>query len=325
MSTPGPSPFTFGIYASSQVGAFTGKPDDTDAMLVAIEELQGPRPFIVREYIHFRGDVEAPIPSLAFPDTVYARPDILLDLVLCYLPPEENIEGWLAFVRNAIDRYGHLVRFLQVTLEPNFNHPGIDGSSPGIRDALIHGMGEARRYLDDGHYGEVEIGFSVAEPQEWAGGDGDFWPDVAKRGGQTFINALDYVGLGLYPDAFSPVAPPGAPGDLASLTTHALDTLRNDSMAAAGIPATVPIHIAESGSPTGLDRSQAAQASSLQTIVESVLDHRSRFNISAFELFGLRDTDSENPDPFHQFGIMTDTYTPKQAFETYRNLITTSS
>ena len=36
---------------------------------------------------------------------------------------------------------------------------------------------------------------------------------------------------------------------------------------------------------------------------------------------GLRDADSNNPNLFYQFGLMRDDYTPKPAFETYRQLI----
>jgi hypothetical protein len=44
-------------------------------------------------------------------------------------------------------------------------------------------------------------------------------------------------------------------------------------------------------------------------------------NITHYELFGLRDADSAKDDPFHQFGIMRDDYTPKPAFSTFQRLI----
>ena len=261
------------------------------------------------------------LPPLAFPDTIYSQKHLLLDLVVCYQPQEKDIDGWLTFIRNVIDRYGHLVHFLQITLEPNFNFPGIDGSSPGVREALTQGIVVARQHLNERGHRQVQTGFSVSEPQEFAGGDGNFWSDIASLGGPAFVESIDYIGLGLYPDAFSPVAPIGQPGDVGSLTQHALDTLRTTSLAAAGIPPSVPIHIAENGTPTGPDRTETVQADSLEHMIQTILHHRDHFNVTVYELFGLRDAESSNPDPFHQLGIMTDTYVPKDAYRTFRRLI----
>jgi len=48
---------------------------------------------------------------------------------------------------------------------------------------------------------------------------------------------------------------------------------------------------------------------------------RGKLNITTYELFCLRDADTANPDPNHQFGILRDDYSPKPAFETYRKLV----
>ncbi|QHT68195.1 hypothetical protein GXP67_16875 [Rhodocytophaga rosea] len=54
----------------------------------------------------------------------------------------------------------------------------------------------------------------------------------------------------------------------------------------------------------------------LEIIIRSVYNEREKFNITAYELFDLRDADSQNPNIFYQFGIMRDDYSPKTAFYT---------
>lgn len=316
--TPG---LLFGIYAAQQVGRASGTPDDPQAIRAALEDLRAGQTLIVREYIHFRGEQgDHDFSGLTLPDAFYAQPHIRLDLVLCYQPQQEDVEGWLDFIERALDRYRPLIHFLQVTVEPNFNHPGIDGSSPGVRLALVRGLLHARQQLKSRGLDEVKLGFSVAEPQEWAGGDGDFWPALAQLGGPEFLAALDYLGLACYPDAFSPVAPQGQPGDVASLVEHALRTLREHSMPAAGMSAELPIHIVETGSPTDT-RDEAGQLATLRAIVGEVQRLRERFGVTVLEWFSLRDADSAGPTPFHHFGLMYDDYRPKAAFFGLQGLI----
>ena len=59
----------------------------------------------------------------------------------------------------------------------------------------------------------------------------------------------------------------------------------------------------------------------IEAIVRAVHAQCTAFNVTHYELFALRDGNSANPDLFHQFGILRDDYTPKPAFETYRQLI----
>ncbi|MGC4192294.1 MAG: hypothetical protein QM589_14170 [Thermomicrobiales bacterium] len=328
MTLPATPPFTFGIYAASQVGTWSGPPDNQQAINQLVSTLQGTAPFIVREYLHFRGasrSHDGSLPPLTMPDAWYIANNRQLDLVLSYLPPETDIAGWLAFIERAIERYGPITRYLQVTLEPNFPIRNIDGSSPGVLDALRLGIPTARNLLDARSLRNVDIGFSVAEPAEWLGGDDAFWAAVADFPQDSFTALLDYVGLGLYPDAFSPVAPDGQPGDVRSLTGHALEHLRTVSFARAGIPASVPIRIVESGSPSSGDRTEDHQARSIEAIVETVLSRRDDLNVRSFVLFGLRDADSSADSPFARFGITDDRYRPKLAFPWYRARIAQAS
>ncbi len=135
------------------------------------------------------------------------------------------------------------------------------------------------------------------------------------------MEALDYVGLDFFPDVFRPVAPDGQPGDLRQMVVVVLRALRESWMPAAGIPASVPIHIAENGWPTSPDRSYDRQAAALKTIIRTIHDYRGNYRVTRYQLFDLRDADSSNPDIFYQFGILRDDYTPKPVFEVYRRLI----
>jgi hypothetical protein len=56
-------------------------------------------------------------------------------------------------------------------------------------------------------------------------------------------------------------------------------------------------------------------------MVRTIHAVREKLNITHYQLFALRDADTANPDPYRQFGIMRDDYSPKPAFETYGRLI----
>ncbi|ROO84396.1 hypothetical protein EDD29_1919 [Actinocorallia herbida] len=322
----------FGIYPGGRAGTVCARPQDPAAIGPLVEDLAGDRPFAVREYVHFFG--AGPVPEaaralgaehdlvrLTMPDAWYREGGRELDLVVSYLPPAADVAGWLAFLDAVIDRYGHLARCLQVTLEPNFPIPHIDGSSPGVLEALTRGVPHARAALDRGGLHDVRVGFSVAEPAEWLGGDDAFWAHLAGLPARAFADHVDYVGLGLYPDAFSPVAPRGEPGDVASLTEHALRHLRGHSLARAGIPDTTPIHVAENGSPSGAPRTEQAQHDALADMLAAVLALAGPLNITRYELFSLRDADSSSDQPTGTLGLVTDTYRPKPAYDLYRTTV----
>ncbi|MFD8499228.1 hypothetical protein [Amycolatopsis sp. NPDC059657] len=311
----------FGIYPGGRAGTVCSHPPDPAKIGELIDDLAGDHPFIIREYVHFFGDAPSPevvvslgaeheLDHLTMPDDWYVAGGRELDLVVSYLPQTADIPGWLAFLDAVIDRYGHLTRYLQVTLEPNFPIPFIDGSSPGVREALALGIPHARATLNRRGLHDVRVGFSVAEPPEWLGGDSDFWQYLA--GLRDFAAHVDYVGLALYPDAFSPV-PPEA---VAPMTTHALRHLREHSLPLANISPETPIHIVENGTP-----GEEAQSRSLTAMLGAILDSRESLNITHYELFSLRDADSTSPEPLGSLGLVTDTYRRKPAFDVYRNFV----
>ena len=100
-----------------------------------------------------------------------------------------------------------------------------------------------------------------------------------------------------------------------------LRAMRESWLPASGIPASVPIPVAENGWPTSPDRSDERQAAALESIIRTIHDYRGNYYVTHYQLFDLRDADSSNPDIFYQFGILRDDYTPKPAFQVYRRLI----
>lgn len=326
------SGLNFGIYAAGRAGRFISYADDPSQIDRLVGLLSGGRPFVVREYIHYLGrrpDADRvdtigaahELDGLTMPDSWYASEGRQLDLVLSYLPTDVDIDGWLTFIDRVIERYGSLVRYLQITLEPNFPIPWIDGSSPGVVAALTEGLPHARMALDRGAHHDVELGFSLAEPAEWLGGDDAFWAELARRVSDRFLDDLGYVGLALYPDAFWDLPPAGSPNDAGWLSRNAVRLLREKRLPQVGIAPSVPIHIAESGSPTRPGRSPQAQAESIEAIVRAVASTVDDCNVSHYELFALRDANSSATEPVTRFGLTTDRYQDKPAFEAYRRLI----
>lgn len=152
-----------------------------------------------------------------------------------------------------------------------------------------------------------------------------FWENLAKAGGSTFMDSIDFVGHNFYVDVFDE-----QPLDIKEIPSFVEGTLRNlreKNFIEAGIPASVPIRVTENGWPTGknpvanIERSYEQQASVLETVIRAVYDLSQELNITHYELFGLRDADSSKDDLFHQFGIMRDDYSPKPAYYTFKKLI----
>ena len=305
----------FGLYVGSRAGATCAGPADPLRIGPLVDELSGGRPFVIREYVHWCGgntaleqeiDASGDLDHLTMPDDWYVAGGRELDLVLSYLPPVADLDGWLAFIDRALDRYGHLARYVQVTLEANFPIPRIDGSSPGVIAALAQGLPYARTRVRDG----VQVGFSLAEPAEWLGGDNQFWRDLSSLPASAFAAHVDYVGLGLYPDGFSPHP------DVHAATRHAVNHLRV-RLAKARFPPDLPIHIAEAGSPSGAHRTPAGQVSSLTALISG----SATAGAAQFELFALSDADSASGSPLGTFGLCTGDYVRKPAYETYRSRI----
>lgn len=310
---------TFGIYHGGVVESHhelaTGKPDCPDLVNRSLDQLQSGKHFVVRTYLRFDGsEADADLkgmPSIA--DLArYTWNGRKLDLVLSNWDRTGNMARWADFIEHVIERYGEFVQNLQICEEPNlFEYPG-DGRFGHSVEAVLSGVKTARCSLRKRGL-TAAVGFNSVSAA--ALGDA-FWKRFSQRVDPAFFDLLDYVGFNLYVDVAEPLI-----GDVEDAVADTLTHFRTVTLAEAGIPAIIPIHISESGWPTGPNRFYTRQADVLELNVRKVYELRHRLNITQFELFALRDADTANPEPCRQFGILRDDYTPKPAFETYRRLI----
>jgi hypothetical protein len=303
-------PLTFGIYPGGYAGGGStdGKPDDPAKIRAAIATLQGHQSqFLIRDYIDC---------ATSFPDPEFADlgPGRRLDLVLTY--NGENPADWAACVRQKVLLYGPFAATISVTLEANIQQT----PDPGTISALVNGVIAAKklattlgyRWLGVG-FDEVAFGYFPATA---------FWQALASTGGPEFARSVDYVGIDTYPDVPFPGVPTG-PIDLAAFIGTALDTVRNQEMPIAGLGASVPIRVSENGWATSATRTPEQQQQALTTEIDAINADRAQYNVLSYELFALRDDVTGSANIFDQFGIMTDDYTPKPMFSTYRDLVST--
>ena len=305
------APLIFGIYpggpaAEEETWTTEGPPNDPRRIDEALSLLQpAGRPFVVRCYIPYLGrgrTTYAPADPLR-----YVRDGRLLDLVLCYRVPDRNLADWTGFIRKTVREYGPHLSMLQITEEPNATGPGGDGKTPGVREAIVPGILAAKEEIARLGY-QTQVGFSATIS---LGPGDDFWAALKAASTPDFLAALDYVALDFFPDVFRPLPPDGQPGDLSQAVPWVLRRFRENNLAAAGIPPSVPMHIGENGWPTTPARSYERQAAVLETVVRTVHEHRGSLNITHYEHFSLRDAETANPALGYQFGLLRDDYTPE--------------
>jgi hypothetical protein len=314
--------FTFGIYPGGAVGGDLGvvepvHADDPALINRALDELQGSLPdFLVRAYLNFRSTAasgERLTP--AEPERLLGAGARRLELVLGFRDPAGDVEGWLAFIREAIDTYGDRIALLQICEEPTVDAPYLDGSTPHVLSALVRGVVAARDHARDLGLTDLVVGFN-ATPD--LGPDLSFWHDLAATAAKEapdFHDALGYVGFDFFPDVFRPIPGP----DLARAVELVLTDFRERVLPTAGIGADVPIRIAENGWSTGGGRSEQRQAEVVETVLATVLRLRERLSITGYSHFCLRDADSAATGSlYYGFGLLHTDYTPKPAFAVYR-------
>ncbi|WP_274649046.1 hypothetical protein [Paenibacillus humicola] len=316
------TPFTFGIYplspAGSPTGLALGPEDDYGKIRAALQELRGNKTLHPRMYVVDMG-TEMEARTLAAAER-YAANGLLGNWAIGNLHPSElDMDGWLRFVRTIVGRYGSRLASLQITNEPNLSF--MEGSKPNIALALVEGVKTAKQEaLKLGLRLPVGFGSVPDGPAAVPG----FWESLARTGGKPFAEAVDFVGHNFYPDVFEAAL---EPSEIPASVERTLRELREKHLAAAGLPASVPIRVAENGWPTGINpfdnrvRTCERQAEVLETVIRTVHGLREELNITHYVLFDLRDADSSKEDPFHQFGIMRDDYTPKPAYFTFKQLI----
>jgi hypothetical protein len=322
-------PLVFGIFPGGRAGAVIGpqkeaKPEEPRKILAALDDLRGGRPFVVHLYLEFTNGSDMP-GRIAAADALidrYRAAGMAVEYVLAYRPKDRrgdpDVVDYVAFVRRMVGRLGPRLRALQITNEvTNSASPDAsDGAYPGARDALVQGVIAAKQEARGQGLEGVEIGFNWFYRLD-PGTEQSFWEHLRDRGGQPFVESLDWVGVDVYPGTYFP-PPPVSRG---SSVLNALSFLRECLMPIPGIPEQVPIHITENGWPTGAGRSYAEQEAALREMIEAAYQHRGTYNLTDYRWFALRDGDSSDPDFQQGYGLMRDDYRPKPAFAAYRQLV----
>jgi hypothetical protein len=322
-------PIEFGIFPGSQAGAVAGpqqqaKPEDPARTRDALAELRAGRPFAVHLYLEFTNAADMPARVAAAADLTdrYRAQGLDVEYVLAYRPRTRagapDVAAFVAFTRAMVNRLGPRLHALQVTNEVNnsLSPDASDGAYPGASDALVQGVIAAKEEARARDLGELEVGFNWMYRQS-PDTDQKFWEYLRDHGGKRFVDSLDWVGADVYPGTFFPPTTTS----YRDAVVNALDALRECYMSIPAIPRSVPIHITESGYPTGPGRSYEEQARALSEMVGAYRDFSGNYNVSDYRWFLLRDGDSDAPDFQQQYGLLRDDYTPKPAFAVYRDLI----
>lgn len=329
---PAPKPPTVGLRFGMYPGGVAGqlgptpaapKPDDPAKQLAALADLRPARgPFVVHLYRSYLSDANDAREEKEARRLVrrYTGAGYLVEFVVRYRR-DDDVPGYTRFLRGVVDRFGSNRRVvgLQVANEVNFtvSPDSSDGAYAGARDALIQGVIAAKDQARRRGYDQLEIGFNWVyrlDPQT----EQTFWGHLRDHGGPRFVGSLDWVGLDAYPGTFFP--PVATPPQQRTAMIDAMDELRC-YLAVAHVSKKVPIHVAENGYPTGVGRSYEDQKAALETMVGTVAQYRANYNVSDYRWFDLRDADTGSPNFQQHYGLMTDDYTPKPAYPSWKRLI----
>jgi hypothetical protein len=324
-------PLLLGIYPGGAAGtvgpAGQVRPEIPELRLQAMQTLRGgARPFVVHLYDAYvrPADADALPTWLAEQVAQYTGAVFQVELVLTYRPerPAGDVEGFARFVRARVRQLAPNpgVTHLQVANEVNVAGApdAADGAYAGARAALVRGViaakDEARR-----RGAGLRIGFNWADQRGPA--EAAFFAELARRGGRAFARSVDWVGLDTYPGTWGPRLAAGDPASaVRAAILRALRILREDLLPLAHLGA-AELQVTESGYPTGPGRSEEMQETVLRAAVAAVGDARETYGVTGFRWFDLRDADSAADSFESHYGLMRDDYTPKPAFEAYRQLI----
>jgi hypothetical protein len=287
-------------------------PEDVERTRAALDRLQGEAAqFYIRCYQHYRGS-GAPEPGVdaapAAPGN-YAGRGRLIDATACYRATEPDPSGYTEFVRQAVRDVAEWGGGkVQVGEELNVPAP-LDGGFPGCFEAVGAGVAAALEERD-------RLGANVAIGVNGAGvADPAFWTRMVDALGPNSTARLDFIGLDMFPDVFRPI-----PEDKVSAGAQFLVRTLRQVTREVGFSKATPIHVTETGWPTGVTRDEAKQARILQAVADAVA---ATGEVSVYELFSLRDGISDG-NWQNGFGLLHDDYTPKPAYDTVRRLIEAS-
>lgn len=304
-------PLELGIYTGGYAGggSLDGAPDDPARVIRALDDLQAGPGFLVREYVGYDGKTTDGTDSAQY--LRYLGSGRRMDLVLGYPGQGTPLAGWLRYVRNEVRFAGPFSASISLGVDVNLSA----ANDPSVLPAVVAGIEAAKDQARRLGYGWLRVGFDEALIGH---ADTAFWRSLTAAGGDRLRDALDYVGVEVYPDVFRP-----APGNLGDHAVAAIALVRQQEMPIAGLPGHVPIRVSENGWDTVGSRTEAQQTDALTSELTAINANRARLGITSYEYFDLRDDKTASTNLFDHFGLLRDDYTPKTAFGVYRHLVHT--
>ena len=324
-------PLRFGITpgAAGSVGTGQGQVatiDEARASAALADLRPRNKQLVMRLNRLFWADGDAGIQRFAALVDRYEAEGFRTESQIRYHPPEGSegdIPAWEEYVRKVVRELGKrksVVAFsvtneANLALSPNTS----DGAYDGVIDALTRGVVVARDEARKIGRDDIDIGFTLMwrnTPEN----DEKFWNDIAARAGGDFHDAIDYVGLQIYPGLVWPPAPrPGV--SAGEETIEALTLIRRCYMPKAKLGDDVDLWVSENGYATNLGRTEADQATALDSTVRDLHRYAGELGISDYRWFNLRDNNSKGTDLFAAVGLLRDDYSPKPAFGMFRGLV----
>ncbi|WP_205696929.1 hypothetical protein [Conexibacter sp. SYSU D00693] len=318
----------FGVYPGGAAGAVHAPQlqvaPDLRRERAAVDRLAGDADVVVRLYTSLDGRRDDDQDDLVGQVRRWSEAGHDVEVVARHLPARTDAE---AAVDAYVDDLSRLARRLsgvrrlhsiQVTNEANVRGApaAADGSSPGVLEALARGVVAVEHQLARADRRDVSVGFNVAEDR----GLSAFFAAVRRVGGRRLDQAVDWIGLDVYPATWSAPERPDRAAVRAAVT-EALRTMRRTHMPAGGFGSDVALRVTENGFPTGPGRSEADQVAVLEASVGAVVAARRSLRVTDFRWFALRDAASASQHPEHQYGLLRDDWREKPAFDALRRLI----
>jgi hypothetical protein len=329
--TKRPLPLRFGItpLLAGTAGSAQGEtlPEDPAKTAAALTALQPPgKRLVMRINRVFSGDGDAGLDRAAALTEQYERAGFDVESQVRYHPAAEqdgDLDAWEAYVRRAVDRLAASPALVSLTITNEVNLPlsanTSDGAYRNARAAIVRGTVAAHEELARLGRRDVELGFSYAY-RYLPNADVRFWKDIGGFATPAFREAVDYVGVQLYPGLFFP--PVLTPGQTAGdATIDALALVRDCYMPLAGLGDDVRIWISENGYPTNLGHGEAEQAANLASTVASVSTFSRALGVTDYRYFNLRDNRPNGTDLFDDVGLLGADYVAKPAFAAFRDLV----
>lgn len=321
----------FGIYPWAAAGAISAVspqvPDDPYKALIAVKDLQGTRSMTVHIYGQYTGQDPGEADALVSDARWWSDNGVRVETVLRFRPASSDVaSGYVPWVEAVATQLAAIPDVAAIQIGNEANNTGSaaagDGAYPGAVHAIASGVPAARQAVIAAGRPDIRIGFN------WAAGTTPCQPDpvfaaLRQAGGQALAEATGWVGIDVYPGTWSPPSPsvyPSAEGVRASIVSS-LACLRQIQMPRAGLSSATTITVAETGWPTAANRSELTQAAVLRDIVGAVESVSGLYGITDMRWFDLRDANTASGQLENGYGLLRDDYSPKPAFDAYRELI----